>query len=103
MSIYTSLGACCGCGKDGALNIMMLPRRGPTPGRGWGCVECGLPPDGATAVLCEPCAERWVAGDKDAVRWVCTGYPATDGRTLISDCPQGKFAHDRAKHQEDFT
>jgi hypothetical protein len=41
------LGPCCGCrGKGGARNIVMLDRRAPIAGRGWGCAQCGLPADG---------------------------------------------------------
>lgn len=48
-----SLGPCCACGHEGpeVRNIMMLNRLCPIPGRGWGCVQCGIPMDYATAVL----------------------------------------------------
>ena len=53
-----SLGPCCQCEcTDGVRNIFLLNRRGAIPGRGWGCVVCGLPPDGAVAVLCDACVE----------------------------------------------
>ena len=55
-----SLGPCCMCAGDG-VNIIMLDRRAVIPGHGWGCFICGLPRDGAVAVLCNGCADRFEA------------------------------------------
>ena len=52
MNEVPNLGPCCHCGRtDDVRTIVMLSRRGPMPGCGWGCVVCGLPLDGAIAVL----------------------------------------------------
>ena len=69
------LGQCCACGKSGpdVRNIVMLSFRGPDPGKGWGCLQCGLPTDGASAVLCDGCAE---AGAEPR-EIVAAGYLAT--------------------------
>jgi hypothetical protein len=53
------LGPCCMCGIPEPQAIVMLSRRAAVPGHGWGCVVCGLPPDGAVAVLCDPCFEQY--------------------------------------------
>ena len=93
-NVTPALGPCCRCGRmENVRNIMMLDRRGPTPGKGWGCLVCGLPNDGAIAVLCDDCIEQ-------EPLFVCTGYPATDGRTPIGELPPEPFAHDEAKHRE---
>jgi hypothetical protein len=90
-----TIGPCCGCGAtQGVKNILMLNRRSPSPGKGWGCVVCGLPFDGAVAVMCDACL-----GTKP--KFVCIGYPASDGRCPIGECPPEKFEHDMAKHAED--
>jgi hypothetical protein len=92
-----ALGPCCACGKSGpdVRNIMMLDRLCPTPGRGWGCVQCGLPPDYAIAVLCDAC----LAG-KAEIKFVCTGYPASGGRTAIDQAPKVKVKHNPLYHPE---
>lgn len=77
----------------------MLPRRAPMPGRGWGCVQCRLPMDGAVAVLCETCLGRYQRNNASLWR-CCRGYPKTDGRVQIADLPDGVFDHDPARHPE---
>jgi hypothetical protein len=87
------LGPCCTCGTtEGVTNIATLDRRGPIPGRGWGCVVCGLPPDGAVAVLCNNCFGL-------PTRFACRGYPASDGRIAIANLPKERFAHDPDRHR----
>lgn len=91
-----AFGPCCNCGTtEGVRNVMMINRRGPISGRGWGCVVCGLPCDGALVVLCDDCLEV------DPPKFVCTGYPATDGRTAYADLVPEVFDHDPAKHDAD--
>jgi hypothetical protein len=90
-------GPCCRCGRcHDVRNILMLSRRAPTPGKGWGCVVCGLPADGAVAVLCDDCV-----ASGEGPRFVCTGYPATDGRTPIEETSDEPFDHDETKHAEE--
>jgi hypothetical protein len=77
---------------------MMLPRRGAIPGRGWGCFQCGLPAEGACAVLCDPCLEAVATGQAVIVD-ACRGYPATDGRIPLAEL-QGAHEHNAARHPE---
>ena len=97
MAEEIDLGPCCACGKSGpdVRNVVMLSRRGPTPGKGWGCVVCGLPLDGAIAVLCDGCLEA-----QAEIRFVCIGYPAEDGRLPIEELPFEFFDHQREFHEE---
>jgi hypothetical protein len=89
------LGTCCGCGgSDGVRNIIMLDRRGPTPGTGWGCVVCGIPSDGAIVVMCEPCMEA-----KAEPRFVVVGYPASGQRMPIAELPFEPFGHNEEIHR----
>ena len=93
------LGPCCICDGPGAVAMMMLNIRSQIPGRGWGCVQCGLPLDGAVAVLCDPCFDRYQRGETGLVN-CCAGYPATDGRVLIDSLDQTPFDHDASRHPE---
>lgn len=93
------LGTCCICGtRNKVRNVVMLKGRCPTPGRGWGCIVCGLPADGAIAVLCDKCQDDLQDG-KAQIKWICTGYPAQDGRTPLAEMLQVPFDHDLTKHE----
>jgi hypothetical protein len=96
----TNLGPCCMCSGPDASNILMLERRAAVPGHGWGCFVCGLPCDGAVAVLCNDCLELY-SEKPDLLGFCCRGYPATEGRCAIADLPEGAFRHDDAKHLDD--
>lgn len=91
------LGACCYCGTVvGVVVIVNMDGRCPILGRGWGCLVCELPPHGAVAVLCDPCAARMERGEVTP-RMICTGYPSRDGRTAV-EAMQGSYRHDTGKH-----
>ncbi|MGC2239171.1 MAG: hypothetical protein WA584_23650 [Pyrinomonadaceae bacterium] len=93
-----SLGPCCVCETTvGVRNVLMLDEKSPTPGRGWGCVVCGLTSDGALAVVCDACLEK-LDDDYSQLKFACTGYPATDGRTPIDEV-FGLHEHDRRLHE----
>lgn len=94
------LGACCICQatEQQARNILMLDHPGPTPGKGWGCFTCGLPANGALAVLCDACFDLYQAGEP--LRSICTGYPAKDGRTPYDRMSQESFEHNMDLHPE---
>ena len=103
----TPLGPCCICetevvmehnGPDAPLPaIVYLRKKAPIAGRGWGCLRCGLPKDGAIAVLCGPCADEYYAGRAE-LRFACRGYPC-DGRVPIGDL-SGSHEHDLQYHPE---
>lgn len=84
MSDALKLGTCCICCSDGrdVTTVVMLPFKNEVPGHGWGCVVCHLPPDGASAVLCDRCADEYIAG-RAKLRFACRGYPAEDGRVAF--------------------
>lgn len=89
-----TLGPCCGCETTAGVNsIVTLHKRCQVPGHGWGCVVCGLHPDGASAVLCDDCIVRYLGGD-DVIRFACRGWPGTDGRAPIGEFTE-PFDHDR--------
>ncbi|MEH2164545.1 MAG: hypothetical protein V7K38_26715 [Nostoc sp.] len=51
------LGACCGCGTrhSRVQNILTLQKKALIPGTGWSCFVCGIPADGAIAIVCDNC------------------------------------------------
>jgi hypothetical protein len=93
-----NLGRCCCCGRAGRAvrNIVMLPRLAPERGTGWGCVQCGLPTDGAVYVACDACVERHAPPVE-----VCLGLPASLGRWPVEDLGGEVFEHDMSRHPGD--
>ena len=74
-------------------NIVMMDRKAPIPGHGWGCVVCGLPSDGAIYVACDGCLEA----NRNPI-YACRGYPETEGRIYVGDL-RGEHEHDLAIHE----
>ena len=93
------LGPCCACGKEGpeVRHIVCLHQRSPTPGKGWGCLVCQLPPDGAVAVLCDDCLES-----EAEIVDVCVGRPGTDGRMPLRELSDEPFTHNLLYHLDDL-
>lgn len=91
------LGPCCVCGKEDETvrNLYALDKRAPVPGTGWGCFQCGLPSDGAMAVVCDECHEK---GAK--LVYVIYGMAGDKGRMLRSELSDEDFKHDMSKHPE---
>lgn len=97
----TDLGACCGCETtEGVRNIMCLEKKAVIAGHGWECFQCGLPSDGAVAVLCDECLEKYQANE-NFLKIACRGYPAIDGRIEIEKLTGG-HGHDMSKHSEEL-
>lgn len=94
-----SLGPCCMCEKtENVRNVMMLNKRSPRRGSGcWGCVVCGLPMEGAIAVICDAC---FVEHEKGApVKFVVVGA-AQNGERVPLESLVEDFNHDRTKHAQ---
>jgi hypothetical protein len=92
---HTDLGACCACGTfRNVRNVVMLPFRAPEPGKGWGCVLCHLPNDGAVAVLCDDCQHYGILPFR-----ICLGYPGDNKRLpMPSKLNRKPFGHDMTLH-----
>jgi hypothetical protein len=73
-------------------NIIMLNKQAPEPGKGWGCVQCGLTADGAIVVVCDHCVRV-----RSPYRWACSGYPGDDVRVPIESLV-GSHEHDMRGH-----
>ena len=91
------MGPCCACECEGpqVRNVVMIDRRAIFAGHGWGCVVCGLSPDGASYVLCDDCFDA-----KRPPIFACRGYPGIDGRVVI-EILTAPFDHDMSKHTEE--
>ncbi len=74
------------------------------PGTGWGCLVCDLPLDGAIAVACDACCEKYGEKVPSALQWICLGRVGEDRRISYSPTepvsPKDHFDHDRALHTE---
>lgn len=91
-------GPCCAYGQPGPTvrNIITLTQRAPVSGTGWGCLQCGLPSDGAIAVLCDACMEA-----SAPIRFVCVGYSSNGQRVRVETLSEKLFDHDLSKHPEE--
>jgi len=88
-------GPCCVCREEKEMrSVGMLPFRGPTPGKGWACLQCGLPSDGAIVVVCDDCYE--LEGEPVLA---CADSPKSPDRVEVSSLTI-PFEHDIAKHPE---
>jgi hypothetical protein len=91
-------GPCCSCGREGddlnVRNIVMLEQKGTVPGSGWGCVQCGLPCDGAAAVLCDDCMSLG-----RPIKFAIAG-PAKDKKRVPIESLGAEHKHDMSKHPE---
>ena len=94
-----SLGSCCVCEGHGPTvrNVFMLDKLGVIPGHGWGCATCKIPPDGASVVLCDGCANQNLK-----FKYACRGYPASDGRIDIKVLT-APFYHNPFLHMESWS
>jgi len=92
-------GICCNCGeiKPDVRNFVQIEKRAPEPGKGWGCLVCHVPADGAMAVLCDTCMEQVIDGA--AIQYVCAGYPGENKRVPMSEVTE-RFGHDMRYHPE---
>lgn len=91
------VGRCCACGMAGPTvrNFIMLEKPAPVPGTGWGCLVCGLPSDGALAVVCDACLES-----NAEIVLVCYGYAASGDRVPMASLAPEPFDHDMSRHPE---
>ena len=92
------LGPCCHCQQTGPAvrNVIMFTQRAPIAATGWGCFQCGLPNDGAVAVLCDDCMEA-----SKPILFACVGYPRDAQRIPLDQLKTEHFDHDYAKHPEE--
>jgi hypothetical protein len=90
-------GPCCSCQREGWLvrNIINLDERAPQlPGTVWGCLQCGVPSVGATAVICDACLET-----EAPIRFVVAGWLEEKDRAVRASDAE-PFTHDWTKHPE---
>ena len=91
------LGPCCCCGRSSVWvrNIVMLNKKTPVPGTGWGCVVCGLPADGASYACCDKCLKQ-----RKPPKWAIKGFAKKQGRIPIDEL-EGEHEHNITKHSEE--
>lgn len=80
-----NLGSCCECRKtENVRNIWLTDKKAPISGKGWGCLTCGLPADGAVAVLCDECHIK-LSALKINPKFVCRGYAGENERIICAE------------------
>lgn len=89
-----NLGPCCACEDAGPTvrNVIALTKKAPVAGRGWGCLICSLPADGAFAVVCDACFET-----RRELKYACCGYATSGERIPIGELT-GVHEHNVALH-----
>jgi len=97
---FEDFGTCCVCGCEPnperpVHNFICLDFKAPNPGHGWGCAVCGLPPNGAVAVICDRCLEE----QNFAFKWICGEFGKDETRLPYPENPE-EFKHDETKHKE---
>jgi hypothetical protein len=95
-------GDCCHCLRPclevGAIvNLIFLKQRAPVAGTGWGCKTCGIPEDGAMAVLCEECHK-----ESKPILYACIGLVIENNRVPIESLSKEPFEHNVHAHPEYF-
>ena len=88
---------CCACGESKICRVIAtLNLKAPIPGTGWSCVVCGLPADGAIAVICDDCE----ADPNVEIRWAVVGsLCVSDARIPIEELT-GSHPHNARYHPE---
>lgn len=95
------LGACCACQQPittGSQTIVMFNLETPYSGTGWGCFQCGLPSNGASAVLCDSCTRGYAKGTVEIKEYIA-GRPTEKKRGPIAELTK-TFAHNMQFHPE---
>lgn len=55
------LTTCCACGREVYCPfVVLIRRRAPSPGTGWGCLACRASLDGGITLLCRDCVNGGV-------------------------------------------
>ena len=91
------LGPCCACeGLENVRNVLMLDKKALTLNRGWGCMLCHLPFDGAVAVLCDGCLQTHAE-----IRFAVDGWTTDKKRVKIEELTV-EHKHDMRFHQDEL-
>lgn len=94
------VGPCCACRRTDVplRNVVCMTFRVPESalGKGWGCVECAIPADGALAVVCDEC----MAAERPIVD-VCAGYVKEPARAAAEPLRPIPWEHIRAFHGDE--
>lgn len=90
-----NLGTCCVCGGTCRVrNILNLPFKSPTPGRGWTCLVCKPEGHGAVSVVCDRCLGGLRNGKLP--KYCCAGEDSK--QRVLTASLEGEHRHDMAKH-----
>ncbi|RCJ34623.1 hypothetical protein A6769_22095 [Nostoc punctiforme NIES-2108] len=94
------LGACCGCGTTNnslVRNILTLHKKALVAGTGWECFICGIPANGAIAVVCDDCLAQLEEG-KEVLKQAVYGDVLDKQRCDIAQLTED-FDHKNIPHE----
>ena len=91
-------GSCCICESQiDVRNIIQLEYKVVSES-GWGCVACGLSAEGAVAIVCDTCIEKYSDKIEESIRFLM------DGREWRIPVPSVEWRvfheHDLSRHPE---
>ena len=88
-------GTCCVCEKkiEGVANLIALDYK-TNATSGWGCLKCGLPMEGAVAVICDGCFDKVDENGEDKIKFIMNGI---EERIPVPP------VHDRIPHEHDLS
>jgi len=94
--VSLDFGPCCACEKEDPTvrNVLLLPRKAPVPGTGWGCAVCNLPPDGLVCVICDDCLK-----EKKQPRFAILDLATKKLRIPMEQISTEPFDHDIQAHK----
>jgi hypothetical protein len=100
------LGPCCVCerAQDGTVRtLVMLDFEAPSGVVGWGCLQCGLPMRGATAIVCDACCVLHLADLHAHIKFILGGkYPADRVRVSLDGYEREPFDHRLESHIDEI-
>ena len=90
-------GCCCICeSTTNVNNIVQLDYKVESES-GWGCMKCGLAPEGALAIICDTCADESDPNVEDKIKLLMNGIKRIPVPPVEERIPHG---HDLSRHPE---
>jgi len=98
MATINEYGTCCVCQSDMEMyNIIQLDYKVESES-GWGCFKCGLPMQGAVAVVCDGCLDEHGNDIEDQIRFLMDGVKGRIPVPPVAD--RIPHEHDLSLHPE---
>ena len=73
MDTFEDYGTCCVCESEMEICFIIQLDYKVESESGWGCVKCGLSPQGAIALVCSDCVDKFGEGIEDQIKHLMDG------------------------------